>query len=374
MTSGTTKALKIIAIPAAIITYVIVSGTTGFCPMCEAVVNTVGTNVGIIPVAHQPASTPSDEPDTPEAEPADPAEPEFKQMKRPGSVDINETYDTSNPQIPLDEVHSLLPKDAIPSLTDPAFEPVADSDWLTDDARVIVLEGKEAAFAVPLTILDSHEVVNIALDGKPIAATYCPLCDSATVISRTVTHNGEEQVLEFGVSGALYNSNVLMYDRTHNGLWSQLGMRAVTGPLAGTKLDHLPVRIWSWKRFRLAHPDGSVLSKDTGHQRPYGKNVYERYFSSDNLMVPVRDVGDALEQKKTLGLGVLAGGNSYFIPHDAIGEDGYTLSTPMGDVTVEFQDGGIDVTSAPEGVHTAQTFYYSWSAFNHNTKVIPSDS
>ncbi len=164
-----------------------------------------------------------------------------------------------------------------------------------------------------------------------------------------------------------------MYDRTHNGLWSQLGMNAVTGPMAGQRLDHLPLRIWSWKRFRLTHPDASVLSKDTGHDRPYGQNVYEKYFSSDNLLVPVQGIGNALEHKKTLGLGVLAGSDSYFIPSTTIGDDTYTLETPMGTVVVEFRDGGIDVLSAPKGVHTAQTFYYAWSAFNKNTRVIQND-
>ncbi len=180
MTSGTAKILKILAIPAALITYVIVAGTTGFCPTCEGVVNTVATSAGIIPVAHKPEPSPATSPETK----AD--EPEFKQRNRPGSVDINKAYDTSNPQIPLDEVHTLLPKDAIPALTDPTFEPVADSDWLPDEARVIVLEGDSSIFAIPLTILDSHEIVNMTLDGKPIAATYCPLCDSATVISRAI--------------------------------------------------------------------------------------------------------------------------------------------------------------------------------------------
>jgi len=357
MNAAVRNTLKYASIPAIVAGYIFVSGTTGFCPACEVIVDGVGKSVGLIPVAHQPGGD-SDG---------------FRQMSRPGSVDLDEAYDTSNPQIPLEQVHTLLPKDAIPALSEPKFEAVSEATWIGDGDRVVVLDGESEDYALPLAILDMHEVVNMELDGEPVAATYCPLCDSATVISREVTHNGKTETLEFGVSGALYNSNVLMYDRTHKGLWSQLGMKAVTGPMAGARLDHLPVRIRTWADFRLNNTEGKVLSRDTGHARNYGRDVYARYFSTDELMVPVKNIGDDLEKKKTLGVGVLANGVSYFITADAIGEDGYTLKTGMGDVRVRYKGGGIDVVEAPRGVHTAQTFYYSWSAFNPKTEVITAD-
>lgn len=358
MNTLTRNILKAAILPGAVGTYVLVAGSTGFCPACEVVVNSVGQSVGVIPVANRLTQDGSENQEG------------FDRVNRPGSVNLEETYDTSNPEIPLDEVHTLLPKDAIPALTDPKFDTVAENDWLDARDRVIVLEGESQTFALPLAILDMHEIVNMTFEGEPVAATYCPLCDSATVISRKVTQDGKTETLEFGVSGALYNSNVLMYDRTHKGLWSQLAMKAVTGPMAGTQLDHLPVRIRTWGDVREKHPDAKVLSRDTGHNRPYGRDVYERYFSSDDLMVPVRGVGDDLDKKKTLGLGVLADGHSWFITADAIGDKVYTLDTPRGEVRVRFQGGGIDVLEAPEGVHTAQTFYYSWSAFNPKTTVI----
>ena len=158
-------------------------------------------------------------------------------------------------------------------------------DWLEPDDRVIMVEIDGEVLAAPFKILNYHEVVNDRVGGEPVAATYCPLCDSATVISREVTHDGKTQTLEFGVSGALYNSNVLMYDRTHKGLWSQLAMKAVTGPMAGTQLDHLPVRVLPWSAFLAEYPEARVVSRETGHQRPYERSAYQRYFSDDALMV-----------------------------------------------------------------------------------------
>lgn len=302
-------------------------------------------------------------------------------VRRPGSVDLNEEYDLSNLQIPESQIHTLLPRDAIPALTNPATESVEEArrrpnpetggvyGWLAPDARIISVEINGEVVGVPLGILDFHEVANMTIGDEPVAATYCPLCDSATVISRRVEHpDGKSEVLEFGVSGALYNSNVLMYDRTHRGLWSQLGMRAVSGPLAGTELDHYPIRMMTFDRFARLHPDAPVLSRETGHRRPYGRSPYESYFARDDLMVKVWEMGDELP-KKTLGVGVLAEGRSWFVPADSVGES-FTLETPMGEVELSSGPAGVSVVNAPEGVHTAQTFYYSWSAFNKQTKVV----
>ncbi len=304
------------------------------------------------------------------------SEDEFTRTRRAGSVDIAAEYDLNNLEIPEEEIHTLLPRDAIPALTDPKLEDAADADWLAPGARVIAIEVGGEAVAAPLQILTYHEIVNLSVGGEPVAATYCPLCDSATLFSRR-TPTGETGddgqpetvILEFGVSGALYNSNVLMYDRTHKGLWSQLAMRAVSGPMAGTELEHLPVRVVSWKAFKSEFPDARVVSRETGHERPYEGPAYAAYFATDDLLVPVRGIGDALAKKKTLGLGVMAGGESWFIPAEVIA-DGYTLETPAGPVVARATEAGVEVLSAPGGVHTAQTYYYSWSAFNKHTRVL----
>ncbi|MEK6702471.1 MAG: DUF3179 domain-containing (seleno)protein, partial [Planctomycetota bacterium] len=280
----------------------------------------------------------------------------FKRVQRPGSVDIEKDYNLAGLTIPKEQIHTLLPRDAIPALTDPKTEPADKADWLPDDARVVEVVVGDDVLGVPLRVLDWHEVVNTTVGGEPIAATYCPLCDSATVFSRRVTPKAAEGaaadgsgskpssvVLEFGVSGALYNSNVLMYDKKDKGLWSQLGMHAVSGPLAGTALEMLPVEVVTFAAFKKSHPTAKIVSKDTGHNRDYSHSPYESYFKDETLMVPVAGVGDTLP-RKTLGVGIAVGegdtAQAWFVPVDAIG-DGRSIPTPAGKVVLSKSNAGV---------------------------------
>lgn len=301
---------------------------------------------------------------------------QFRLVRRSGSVDLDE-YDLTGLSIPRDEIHTLLPRDAIPALVDPAFEWANEADWLDDQARIIVAKVGDERIGVPLAILDWHEIVNTTLGGEPIAVTYCPLCDSATVFSRVLTlpadegEKAERIVLEFGVSGALYNSNVLMYDHRNLGLWSQLGMHAVSGPLVGQALSMLPVELISFQAMKETYGNLRMVSRETGHRRAYGSSPYASFFEHDRLLVAVRGVGEALP-RKTLGIGVATDEESWFIPEEvASTERGYELTTPHGLVRVVRTDAGLAVAESPaSGVRTAQTFYYAWSAFYPQTRVI----
>ena len=310
----------------------------------------------------------------PAVKPAAPRADEFQRIRRPGSVDISTVYDLADLSIPEGEIHTLLPRDAIPSLTDPKRESVTDAAaWLADESRIVVVRIGDEVLGVPLRVLDWHEVVNTTVGGEPIAATYCPLCDSATAFNRRVESTGADgevvqDVLEFGVSGALYNSNVLMYDRSDMGLWSQLGMHAVSGPRVGTALTMLPVELVPFARFAAAHPEADVVSKDTGHTRDYSRSPYEAYFANERLLVPVAGMGEALP-RKTLGIGVATDAGAWFVPLTAADPD-VEVETDLGQVSIRHNDDGVAITSAPEGVRTAQTFYYSWSAFYPETKVV----
>lgn len=338
--------------------------TTGSCALCAVV--GIGSDSGsrLVRTSAQPERP----------VPAD----EFQQVRRPGSVDLEAEYDLSKLEIPKDEIHTLLPRDAIPALTDPKRQDSSDAGWLPSDARIVVVRVNDEVLGVPLAVLDWHEIVNTTVGGEPVAATYCPLCDSATVFNRRVglpaegKAGSESVVLEFGVSGALYNSNVLMYDRRDKGLWSQLGMHAVSGPLAGTALDTFPVEIISFAQFKSAHPKAQIVSNETGHQRNYGQSPYESYFARDGLMVPVKGVGEALS-RKTLGVGIATDDLAWFLPED-ICQGGYTLAIPAGDVRLAADKAGVRVVSAPEGVRTAQTFYYSWSAFYPHSEIVGEES
>lgn len=333
----------------------------------------------------QPAPTPGSG-SRPSGAPTPRAQPDgFTRVQRPGSVAIDKEYNLAGLTIPKEQIHTLLPRDAIPALTDPQTQKSEEAAWLPDDARVIAVVVGTDVLGVPLRVLDWHEIVNTTVGGEPIAATYCPLCDSATVFSRRVTPKAGDDVgsgsrpspvvLEFGVSGALYNSNVLMYDKKDKGLWSQLGMHAVSGPLAGTALEVLPVEVVSFAAFKKAHPGAKIVGKDTGHERDYSRSPYESYFKDETLMVPVAAVGDVLP-RKTLGVGIAIGegegAKAWFVPVDAIG-NGRTIDTPAGKVLLAKSGAGVAVTQAPKGVRTAQTFYYSWSAFYPKTTVVQAD-
>ncbi len=151
-------------------------------------------------------------------------------------------------------------RDCIPSIDGPEFETVAEADsWLKDADLVLGLELNGVVKAYPVKILNWHEIVNDYLNETPIAVTYCPLCNSGLVFVRPIVKN---QVLEFGVSGRLYKSDLVMYDRQTGSLWSQIEGRAIVGPLAGEaeRLQLLPIDVVPWGSWKQQHPDTLVLA------------------------------------------------------------------------------------------------------------------
>jgi hypothetical protein len=128
-----------------------------------------------------------------------------------------------------------------------------------------------------------HEIVNDTLNGIPVLVTFCPLCNSAIAFERTLSG----QVLDFGITGNLRQSDLIMYDRQTQTWWQQITGEAIVGDLAGTKLRFLPATIVSWQDFKIAFPSGRVLNRDTGHGRPYGQNPYYGYDRADSSPLPL---------------------------------------------------------------------------------------
>ncbi len=167
------------------------------------------------------------------------------------------------------------------SIDDPAFRSPLHSGPLTDDEPVLSLEVNGDARAYPIEILVWHEIVNDTVGGVPVAVTYCPLCNTGVVFRRPVVAG---RPVTFGVSGRLYQSNLIMYDRTTDSLWPQELGRATDGPLAGTKLHWIASQLVSWSDWRAAHPDGKVLRQPPGPLAPphtvgasYGLSPYPYY-------------------------------------------------------------------------------------------------
>jgi hypothetical protein len=165
------------------------------------------------------------------------------------------------------------PKDGIPSIDKPMFKPLAEVADLADVDPVVSLELAGDARAYPLRVLIWHEIVNDVVGGKPVTVTYCPLCNSAVVFDRRVG----ERLLDFGTTGKLRHSDLVMYDRQTESWWQQFTGEAIVGAMVGQSLAIIPARFESFDRFRARHPDGKVLVPSNKGLRPYGSNPYSGY-------------------------------------------------------------------------------------------------
>jgi hypothetical protein len=168
------------------------------------------------------------------------------------------------------------PRDGIPSIDDPTFAPVDEIDAIGAQEPVMSVVINGDARAYPLRVLTWHEIVNDTVGGVPVAVTYCPLCNSGIVFDRTV----DGQVLDFGTTGRLRNSDLVMYDRQTETWWQQFLGEGIIGAQTGVRLTMIPARLESWQLFADRHPDGQVLVPDQAAGRAYGRNPYVGYDSS----------------------------------------------------------------------------------------------
>lgn len=185
-------------------------------------------------------------------------------------------------------------KDGIPAIQNPVFVPVNEKPAsVKGDTEGLVL-GKQQPKFYPYNILIWHEIVNDTVDGVPVAVTFCPLCGTAIVFDRRV--NGD--TLSFGVSGLLYESNLLMYDSKTESLWSQVLGQAVIGDFLDTKLKLISSNVISFDEFVRQYPSGLVLSDQTGFARDYSFNPYANYDQDPSLFFPVGDFDNRLPPKE----------------------------------------------------------------------------
>jgi hypothetical protein len=199
--------------------------------------------------------------------------------------------------IPLEKIKGGgPPKDGIPSIDHPVFVDVPNSQFMSNSDTVIGLEINGEAKAYPIFILVWHEIVNDNVGGIPVSVTYCPLCYTNQVFERVI--DGQE--VEFGTSGKLYNSNLLMYDRYTESYWSQaLGM-AVKGELTGYQLNLIPFDVITWGDWKQLYPDTKVLTTDTGYIRSYTTDPYGNYYTEPRIMFPVEYSDDRLHPKEII--------------------------------------------------------------------------
>lgn len=248
---------------------------------CLAVACTPGTS-GDAPIAQATATTRA-EPAT--ATPTATATPEptatsLPDEDVPRALQQSFATDFSQRTISFDDILSGgPPKDGIPAIDNPRFINIEEADeWLQDLEPVTVFEHDGDARIYPFQILTWHEIVNDVVGGRPVAVTFCPLCNTAIVFDATV--DGRE--LDFGTTGRLRYSNLLMYDRQTESWWQQATGEAVIGEFVGRRLELLPAPIISWAEACDAYPNAQVLSHDTGFRRNYGQNPYAGYDNANS--------------------------------------------------------------------------------------------
>jgi len=281
-------------------------------------------------------------------------------------------FDLDDATIPADAIEKGgPPRDGIPSIDRPKFLAADDADFLEGDDRIlgVTLDGEARAY--PIAILNWHEIVNDRIGDQHFAVTYCPLCGTGMVFATNV----QDTALVLGVSGLLYNSDMLLYDRNTESLWSQILAAAVSGPLAGTRLPQIPVRHTSWSAWRDAHPDTLVLSTETGFRRDYGRSPYGGYERTPRLFFDVANKAPRDYHPKALVMGIEVDGAHKAYPFEELERhgDGRFEDTVNGRAVTIVWDGEHDSAWAegPDGaaIPTTTGFWFAWYAFYPDTLV-----
>jgi hypothetical protein len=219
--------------------------------------------------------------------------------------------------VPFSEIQSGgPPKDGIPAIDAPRFAPIAEGAkfLVRDEPVMVVAHGNEVA-VYPLQILIWHEIVNDTIGGEPIVVTYCPLCNTAIAFRRTLGG----AVLDFGTTGNLRRSDMVMYDRQTESWWQQITGEGIVGKHAGARLEFVPASILAYSDAAAAHPSARVLTQETGHSRRYGQNPYVEYDSGTPFLFS--GPGDARLLANERVLAVSAGGEAVAYPFAILGRE-----------------------------------------------------
>lgn len=262
------------------------------------------------------------------------------------------------------------PRDGIPALNQPGFIQAGFVDYLRPEDRVLGLEIGGVAKAYPIRILDWHEIVNDPFGTEPVVVTYCPLCGTGMAFSAVV--GGRART--FGVSGLLYNNDVLLFDRESDSLWSQIMSQAVTGPAVGERLELLPLRATTWRDWQNTHPDTLVLAIPVGYGRDYFGEAYPGYAKSASIIFPLTERRDRRYHPKERVLGVEIDGSFKAYPFVELGEtDGRVQDEVNGERIEVFFDAdnasAIVRDASGREIPSVVGYWFAWTAFHPDTEL-----
>jgi hypothetical protein len=270
--------------------------------------------------------------------------------------------------VAFDSIMQACPaRDCIPSIDQPVYVPTGEVDYLRDDDLVMTLTHNGITRAYPTRILDRHEIVNDMFGADPVAITYCPLCGSGLAFDRR--QNG--QVLDFGVSSLLHNSDLIMYDRQTESLWQQITGEAFAGESRGAQLKTLPLSMITWNDWRQQYPEASVLTVDDIHTEKYQKDAYGDYAESEKLYMPVSATDARLHPKRVI-YGMEIGDQAIAIDSDWLEKERQWANDFGGKQLRVALDRNGEITASLDGrtVTIHRMFWFAWYSFHTNTALI----
>jgi hypothetical protein len=262
------------------------------------------------------------------------------------------------------------PKDGIPSIDNPRFNPISGIGWVEDNELVMAIEYNGIKRVYPLQIMVWHEIVNDKFGDERVLITYCPLCGSGIAYKPVIEVNGVSKSVEFGTSGKLYNSNLVMYDRETDTYWSQIGGKAIIGSLTGQQLEAISIDTVVWRDYNIPeNNDAEVLSRSTGHSRDYGRDPYGNYYEDSFLIFPVENEDDRVHPK-TIIFGIEKDGKFKAYREDDLVEKGEVVDDEFGVVVSRGKDGIVKIVDdSGKEIVKERDMWFAWYAFHPNTEL-----
>lgn len=283
---------------------------------------------------------------------------------------VKNDFDLTDSLVPADEILSGgPPRDGIPAIDRPKFIKAGEAGHVKSQDRVLGIERGGIIKAYPISIMNWHEIVNDRYGEDAIAVTYCPLCGTGMAFDARVG----DRTLNFGVSGLLYNSDVLLYDRQTQSLWSQIMRTAVSGPFKGTKLNSVPITHTTWADWKNRYPATLVLSTDTGNRRDYRRNPYAGYDKDEKVIFPVKFRAQGYHPKEQV-IGLEIDGKFKAYPFAELAKTrGEIADTINGKpITVRFDAEhrtGAVFDEKERELPTVIAFWFAWFGFHPETEI-----
>ncbi len=277
-------------------------------------------------------------------------------------------FDLEGALLPQEEIRSGgPPRDGIKSVDDPQFVPVEEAQWVTEQNPVLGVALGEEAHVYPIHLIEPHQIVNDVVGGVPVAVTFDPL----VAVPRAFRREVEGKALSFGVSGLIYNSNFLLYDRETESLWLQFTGEAVAGPMAGKRLERVPIRQELLGTWLSRHPRSRVLSRPYPTKIDYRYSRYTRYMVQDKIIFPVKAQDDRFHAKELL-LGVVVGGRARAYLGSLVTRAGGKVEDEFGGEKIQLvysTEDGIFSYEIAESVDVTEAYWFAWKAFHPDTEI-----